>query len=361
MRLFQNSALYPAYMPRLRWLTEGCDSFASRIGAFLDDRFGAPHFLLPILAHDPSSFFTNCNDEVLQRRWAFEQGLAGDTSLDDILLAQIEHHRTEVFYNMDPLRYGSPFVRRLPACVKSRIAWRAAPSQGADFAAYDRVVCNFPSILDSYRERGWRAAYFAPAHDPEMDAYAANTDRPIDVIFVGGYSRHHRQRAEILEAVAGQRKGANIAFHLDRSRLTKLAESLPGRLLPLGRHRRPPQIRAVSAEPLFGRSLYQALSQAKLVLNGAVDMAGADRGNMRCFEAMGCGCVLLSDEGNYPDGMQAGQNLLTYASSSDAILRLQEALASPMKLEAIARKGHDMVALRYSKLIQWERFRALAQ
>ncbi len=47
------------------------------------------------------------------------------------------------------------------------------------------MVCNFPSILRSYQERGWKAAYLAPAHDPAMDEYASNDDRPIDVLFVG--------------------------------------------------------------------------------------------------------------------------------------------------------------------------------
>ena len=51
------------------------------------------------------------------------------------------------------------------------------------------------------------------------------------------------------------------------------------------------------------------------MLNGAIDMAGPDRGNMRCFEAMGCGALLVSDVGNYPVGMEAGVTMETYASS----------------------------------------------
>ncbi len=213
-------------------------------------------------------------------------------ALDKILLAQIEHHRTEVFYNLDPMRYGSDFVRRLPGCVKVTIAWRAAPSPGADFAAYDRVVCNFPSILRSYQDAGWKTAALFPAHDPEMDAYAANEDRPVDVVFVGGYTRHHRQRAAILEAVAKLRGTRTVAFHLDCSRATRWAESKVGRLVPaVAKFRRPEDIRSVSREPVFGRDLYRVLSRAKIVLNAAIDMAGEDRGNMRCFEAMGSGAL----------------------------------------------------------------------
>lgn len=356
MRIFQNSGLYGAYVPRLRKLTRNDDTFEAHIDSFLEDRFGAAHFLLPVLQRDASAFFTNGDDEVVQAIWAKEHGLPAGTSLDSILLAQIEHHRTEVFYNLDPMRYSSDFVRNLPGCVRKSFAWRAAPSPGADFSAYGLMLCNFPSILASYRARGWHAAYFAPAHDPIMDTYAANDVRPVDILFVGGYTRHHRRRAELLEAVAGLAGRHRVRMHLDCSRLTKLSESPLGRLLPLGKHRRPAVIRQVAQGPLFGLALYEALSQAKIVLNGAIDMAGADRGNMRCFEAMGCGAVLLSDEGNYPDGMLPDCTMKNWTSPMDAVKQVEALLGDAAASARLARSGHDMVTHDYSKSRQWQRF-----
>lgn len=359
MRLFQNSGLYPAYLPRLRNLTNGLSTFESHISAFLNDRFGAAHFLLPVLEGDSFAFFTNGDEQAAQRQWAREQGISKTASLQTILLAQIEHHRSEVFYNMDPMRYGSEFVRKLPGSVKRSIAWRAAPSPNADFSAYDLIVCNFPSILDSYRKQGWNAAYFSPALDPETDSYGQNSDRPIDVMFVGGYSRHHRRRAEILEAVAGLRAHRKVVFHLDRSRLTRIAESPLGRLLPLREHRRQDDICRVSEEPVFGRALYAALSQAKIVLNGAIDMAGEERGNMRCFEAMGCGAVMVGDAGRYPDGMVDGETMLTYKNRWDALQIIETALRYPEKQQIIARNARKMLMESYGKEAQWQAFQRL--
>lgn len=356
MRLFQNSGVYPAYLPRLRRLSKGCTSFEALVGAFLNDRYGAAHFLLPVLNRDPLAFFTNGDDDDLQRKWAQEQGMPRSATLETILLAQIEHHRTEVFYNLDPMHYNSGFVRKLPGCVKKSIAWRAAFSPGADFGAYDLVVCNFPGILESYRQRGWRAAFFTPAHDPEMDAYAANTDRPIDVLFVGGYSRHHRNRAEVLEAVANQYEKMNVVFHLDCSYLTRLAESPIGRLPPLSKHRRPQNIRAIATEPVFGRDLYVALSKSKIVLNGAIDMAGEDRGNMRCFEALGCGALMISDQGRYPTGFVDGETMLKYCCAEDAVTLAVQILESWGRGKQIARNGQEMIRTHYSKATQWEMF-----
>jgi Glycosyl transferases group 1 len=344
MRLFQNSALYPSYVPRLRHLGAGIAGFAGLRDVFLADRFGAPHFLKPVLDGNPDAFFTNGDDAVLQRAWAREHGLKPDTALDDILLSQIEDHRTEVFYNIDPVRYGAAFLRRLPGSVRRRIAWRAAPSGNADFSGYDLMVCNFPSILAGYRAQG----------------LAAGTDRPIDVLFVGGYTRHHARRAALLEHVAGRLDGFRVVMRLDRSRLTQLAETPVGLLPGLSGHRRPAAIRAVSQPPVFGLELYQELAAARIVLNGAIDMAAADRGNMRCFETMGAGSLLVSDAGLYPDGMVDGDTFIAYASADEAVSRIKAMLSAPETAKAIAARGHDMIRTRYSKSAQWARFVTLA-
>ncbi|MBW9051559.1 glycosyltransferase [Rhizobium mesosinicum] len=360
MRVFQNFGLYPAYMRRLNKLASSASSFSERLQVFLSDSFGACHLLKPVMDGDRDAFFTTGDDPITQRLWAQEQGMQASTTQEQILLSQIEHHKTEIFYNLDPVRYGNDFLKKLPGSVKKSIAWRAAPSGGIDLGAYDLLVCNFPTILESYRSRGWRAEYFVPGHDPAMNEYAANDGRPIDVLFVGGYSRHHRKRAEILEAVSELRKDFRIVYHLDRSRLTRLAESPIGWLLPLAEHRRPNGIRALSQPPVFGRDLYHAISKSKIVLNGAVDMAGSDRGNMRCWEALGCGALMVSDDGNYPEGMTPEISIVTYEDARSATASIRSILGDEAKLRRIARAGNEMVRSRYSKQTQWEKFTQLS-
>jgi|APAra7269097635_1048570.scaffolds.fasta_scaffold00056_11 hypothetical protein len=361
MRIFQNSGVYASYLPRLDRLTSQETQFGKRLQVFVNDSYGACHILKPPAELASDVFFTNGDDEKLQKYWAAENGLPSSASMEEILLSQIEHHRTEIFYNMDPMRYGNEFLQKLPGSVRKSVMWRAAPSGSVDFGAYDLIVCNFPLILESYRKHGWHAEYFAPAHDPAMDDYAANGNRPVDVLFVGGYSRHHRKRAEILEAVSELGKEFRVVYHLDRSRLTRLAESPMGQFLPLRKHKRPKSIRAVSQPAVFGRDLYSAISQAKIVLNGAVDMAGPDRGNMRCWEALGCGAAMVSDAGNYPQGMVDGENMLTYDSAQAAVSIIRDLLADRRHLQAIAAKGHGMIRTLYNKDAQWQQFNRLVE
>jgi len=360
MRLFQNSGIYRAYRPRLERLTAGCGTFDAAIRAFLHDRFGAAHFLAPVLEGREDAFLANGDDAHCQRIWAAEQGLDPNLPLEDILLAQIEHHRTEVFYNLDPVRYGDAFLKRLPGSVKRSIAWRAAPSGGANFLAYDAIVNNFPSLLAGYQAQGARAEYLFPAHDPEMDAYAARTERPTDVLFVGSYSRHHRVRAEMLEAIAKLRGDLAIVMHLDISRYTRLAETPLGWIGPLRKDRRAADIRAVARPPVFGRDLIEAISQAKIVVNGAIDMAGNDRGNMRIWEALGCGAALISDAGTYPPHIRAGEAFVSYENPQEVPDRIVELIKDQDARRAMAHNGHEMIRTAYSKKVQWERFVEIA-
>jgi hypothetical protein len=358
MRLFQNNGLNPSYLRRLNFLARQASGFEERRRAFFDDRFGALHLLKPILDNNVDAFLACGNDEVLQRQWAQQAGLPSKFRLEDILLAQIEHHRTEVLYNLDPIRFPSTFVRRLPGSVRATLCWRAAPSGQADLTAYGAVLGNFPSILEAWRGKGCRVEWFVPAIDPVMDAYG-KAERPIDVLFVGGYSRHHSTRAKVLERVATLADTLKVVYCLDVSRLTRLAESFLGRVLPLQRHRRPDVIKTIAKPPIFGRQLYELIGESKIVLNGAIDMAGSDRGNMRCFEAVGCGALLLSDQGNYPDEMRNGETMLTYDSAESCVGQIERCLGDWAHARRIAEDGRRRIGEAYSKARQWSLFESI--
>jgi hypothetical protein len=358
MRVFQNCGLTPSYRARLDRLAPEGLSFQERQYTFLNDRFGALHFLQPVLDGDASAFLTCANDSRLQGRWAREHGVRRGASPEDILLAQIEHHRTEVLYNLDPVAFPSSFVRRLPGCVRKTLCWRAAPSGNADLTAYGAVLGNFPSILQSWRDKGCRAEWFSPAIDPAMGEYVQD-ERPIDVLFVGGYSRHHSARARTLEKVAALAGSRNIVYCLDASRLTRLAESSIGYLLPLQKHRRPRIVAGIAKPPVFGRELYELIGRSKIVLNGAIDMAGQDRGNMRCFEAMGCGALLVSDAGNYPEGMIAEDTMLAYRDEKSCLEQIERAISDWTAVRQIAMNGRIRVNDIHTKARQWGLFQTI--
>ena len=115
----------------------------------------------------------------------------------------------------------------------------------------------------------------------------------------------------------------------------------------------------MAQEPVFGRAYYDLLARSKIVLNGAGDIGGNDRGNLRCWEALGARTLLLSDEGTYPAGMVDGETIRIYRSPKHAIELIEDSLGNFEGRRRVATAGHNMIRTRYSKAAQWASFQRL--
>jgi hypothetical protein len=109
-------------------------------------------------------------------------------------------------------------------------------------------------------------------------------------------------------------------------------------------------------------SLQRAWGTAKTgwaKIRASIDMAGPDRGNMRCFETMGAGALLISDSGNYPEPMRDGETLVVYDQPQDALDRIEQQLDSG-SWDKIGWAGNRTIREEYSKKRQYGRFLELA-
>jgi hypothetical protein len=361
MKLFQSAGFGQPYLTafNLRNPVSEFSSFDERKHALLQDRYGATHILKPVYDRDLNCFFTVCDDPILQMLWARENGL-GDSNPTDILLAQIEAFQPDVLYQLDPIRFPSSFVRRLPGCVNKAVAWRAALIGSADLTAYDVVLSNFETLNARWRENGLHTALFFPSWDPEMAPYAENAIRSVDVSFTGSYARTngHCDRLAMLDTVAQLSDCYCIDLRLMTRKWGRLADMPLIRWIPVP-IRLPHSLRKISDKPLFGRQMYAMLSRAKIVLNPATDIAGNIRGNMRCWEATGCGACMLGSAGRYPEGFEAGVNFESYTDADDLVQKVRGLLADEPRRKAIAKNGAEMIARVWSKERQWNDFQSL--
>lgn len=361
MRVFQAAGFGQSYLGyfNARKLQFANTSFDDRLQHLLADRYDATHILQPVYDRSPDIFFTVCDDSILQLLWARAKGMA-TRDLTAILLAQIEEFRPDVLYQLDPIGYPSSFVRALPSGVKTKIAWRAAPMGGADLSAYDLVVSNFETLNARWRKMGLRTGYFFPSWDPQMDSYGRNGIRPVDVFFAGSYARTtgHDERLQMLEAVAKLSDLYQIDLRLMVKKWGRLADKPLIRWIPFP-ILLPPTLKTTSRQPVFGLEMYSKLSQAKIVLNPATAIAGQVRGNMRCWEAMGCGSCMLASAGQYPEGFEAGVNFEAYTNTDDLVKKIKHLLADDARRAAIGHAAANMIARVWSKERQWQEFRAL--
>jgi hypothetical protein len=360
MRVLQNVGVYPGYLRRFESRLQAGSGFAGALASFLAGGFEACHVLKGGFESDPQFMLTVGNSGAMQGLWAREYGMPVRSTPEDVLLAQLEEHRAEIFYNLDPARFDDRMLARLPSCVRKSLCWNAAPTPHRRFSGYDAVVSNFPGILKGYEAFGCRTAPFFPSAIPRSLPAADYGERPVDIAFVGGFSRHHLRRNAILDAVASLNGDRTLRYHLDLGRLNKAAEfagtDLFGILAPY-RLTRP--LRAVFAPPLYGTEMQVLFGASKIVLNAAIDMSGNERGNIRCFEALSCGALLLSDAGSYPAGMDDGKTIAAYDGAANAVARARSLLEEDAERLRIASAGQQMVRELYSKDRQWTAFEAL--
>ena len=335
-------------------------TYASLVSALLDDRYCNAHVLLPVLAGAENARLVVADSASLQGAWRAEHAVPSGASSEDVVLAQIEDHRSDVLYNISPLIFDSRFLKRLPGCVKHTVCWRAAPLAGADLSGYDLCVGNFRSMLDEWARSGHRSAWFEPAHDPVATEYARD-DRDIDVAFVGTYSWLHGRRNLLLQRVAELAPAVKIRFHFSLGRSTRLVNALgPARAL-FPKLALPASLRRVAQGPVYGRATYELFGRARIVLNAAIDMASEFRGNMRCWEALGCGALMLSDAGIYPPGMTPGADFATYDGTDDAVAKIERILADYDRWRPTAAHGLATMEATYSKEAQWAAFVKLVE
>lgn len=361
MRVLQNIHLYRGHIAAIDDEVGPGAGFAARAAALVGQGLNGPHLLEPVVTGSPDAFLTSTADVAMQRAWAVENGLSPDLSPHHILLAQIEAFRPDILYTQVPGAFPDDVRRKIADLVKIRICWKAPPDFSGDTAGFQLALNNFPASFPLYEAAGIRAAWFSPSFDPQMEPWCDNRDRPIDVAFIGTYSRHHRKRAAALETIAGLSRRHKVEMALTFDRATRLANTPLGLIPPLTRYRASRHVRGAAIPPLYGRAMYRLFSQAKIVVNTAIDVAGEDRGNIRCFEALGCGALMISDSGRYPPGMVDGETLVTY-DSIDQIPALVDALvADEERRRTIAAAGLALMRGRYSKAELWRQFRTLAE
>lgn len=364
MKVFQAIHKYNPYIPHFESRYDVSSmSFDEHLKALINDRFYASHILKPMLDFSKDAFYTIWDYDVLQLKWAKEKGW-NETDLKKILYAQIEDFKPDVFYTTASDDYGAKELDTNIDDKIIRICWSAAPGRNEEnYKPYHARLTNFPLDIRPYDEVGYRNFLFQPAHDPVMDSFAQNEDRPIDVFFYGQYERlAFKRRNKQLDELLKFKEKSNLNIEI---LLQYREEKTPVVKLPYLRWRwkkitHPPLIvRELSDKPTYGLELYKKISQSKIVFNAGVDFSKQFKVNMRNFEVLGCGAHLLSDEGIYPQNFEIGKHFSTYTDMTDFVKKVNTLLKEDERRVEIANSGHQMVKQSFSKEEQWHHFKKI--
>jgi hypothetical protein len=283
------------------------------------------------------------NDEVLQNKWAKENGLSIKpkwviTKLQNlpymyrflgkpewiqrIALAQILKYEPDIVYMQDLSILDPKSLLEVKKNSKLLVGQIASPMPSKEYLqCFDLIISSFPHFVNKFIKMGIKSEYQKLAFEPRIIKKVGKQKRIHDVSFVGSFTPRHAEGIKILEEVARQ-----IPINVWGQGLEFLSPTSP--------------LRKNYHGEAWGVDMYKILAQSKIVLNRHIGVSEDYANNMRLYEATGMGALLITDrKKNLKDLFKIGKEVAEYSSSEDLVSKVKHYLKSKKECSDIARSG----------------------
>lgn len=319
-------------------------SYDKHLRLLLDQLFGTSDFYSYNLQKE--GFETKdfiANDELLQRKWALENGLnlpkAGIADslaglpylyrlwgrpgwMQKVILAQIRKYIPDIIYCQDITILEPETLKEMKKYVKLTVAQIASPLPVEKYVKhYDLVITSFPHYVTHFRKMGKKCEYLKLAFESRVLKSIGDVQRDLQTVFVGSITPYHRDGTKLLEKVA---RSAGLDFW--------------GQFVIPGNPFSP--LRRAYRGQAWGHSMYRILARAKIVINRHISVAEEYANNMRLYESTGLGAMLISDrKSNLHELFRIGKEIEDYGSIDELLEKVRYFLLNDKKRESIARAG----------------------
>lgn len=246
-----------------------------------------------------------------------------DAQSEAVLLAQIEEFKPDLVLNQDIFHIDARLARRIKQIGRPVLIGQVGivPSLGEDWTAYDLMISQLSSVVETFRKAKVKSELVHLAFEPTiLNALPPPPTPSIDVSFVGSVSVDHQRRVAQLEAVARR-----YDLKLFGSGLHTLPASSP--------------LHRCYQGEVWGVEMYQALRASRVTLNSHIDMAGREAGNARLFEATGVGAFLLTDFKDNLHTLFSENEVVAWRTVEDCLAMIERYLADDAARLSIARAG----------------------
>jgi spore maturation protein CgeB len=310
-------------------------------------------------------FFTLWNYERMQFQWAKEQGLA-TTNLQEIKQAQIEWFKPDVFYDFSAM-LDTDFLARYPISQHIQtVAWYGIiEAEPLTFDLYDWRVTLHRPYIQQWKNKNLSCFELQPAFDPRWEHYDYH-EKPIDILFYGQFlNRMFRNRNRFMTDLiryAQDHPDLNIKVHLQLQSKRKVRKQWMGIHIPGWYEEFPSEyVTQHALPPIYGRQLYETIGRSKFVINGYTNQNKAFKSNMRLFESLGCGALLISEKGYYPEGFKEYIHYYPYdvVGSKKLFQQLPEWIAGYPQRRMETKPMIQELKEQYNKEAQWKTFKEM--
>ena len=248
------------------------------------------------LAHD---IITNCRP--LQEAWARENSFDGER--EEIWIEQIRRYKPDVVYSQGIWLINKdtkPLIEDSCRLFAGQMAFHTASFKNDN---YDVVFTSIVPFVDRFRAEGVNAHYVPLGFEPRVLEKIKPQERTRPFTFIGGMIANHGRRKDLITALV---KHTDIELFVNNK---------------------------------WGLSMFETMSQSYMTVNCQIDVGQGSVGNMRLYEATGCGALLLTDDGINMPTMFEDDEVLKYNSIDEAVELANYYLEHREEGEIIAAKG----------------------
>ncbi len=351
MKIFLLADYYPSYLKAF-YASRKMDglSYTQHRSILLNDYFGSfcsYHNHFKRIGHDVELVIGN--DALLQAKWLAEHRIeSAGLSKYDVVLRQIEGYKPDIFFMGSMFDYYGRFLEKVSDITPNIFVWISCPySHTLDLSRVRCVISSNDIFVQRFRSRGLNAELLRVAFDSEI-VPLLDHDKTIDVSFIGALSKKtHRTRVEGLEFILNSKITVKTFGYGLKRQIFPFKKSILGE--SYGGER-------------WGIEMYRTLGRSKISLNSHIDVAEGIAGNMRLFEATGCGTLLMTENTvNLGQLFHAGTEVIAYDSVGDLADKIRYYLQDEAEREKIAqagqracleRHGYDKRILEFENIIQ---------
>lgn len=247
-------------------------------------------------AHD---LITNCGQ--LQRQWAKENDFSGE---EPIWLEQIRRLKPDVVYSHGLWLIDDetkPLVEDSCRLIAGQVGCLVGSFEKHK---YDVIFTSIVPYADRFIEAGTPAHCIPLAFDPRVLEQIRPQTRFRPLTYIGGINpAHHGSRQDVINAVASR---FEIELLIDKN---------------------------------WGLDMFEIMAQSYITINRNADVETDYIGNMRIYEATGCGALLLTNDGlNMPELFEDDE-VLKYNTPEEAVELVDYYLEHREEGELIAERG----------------------
>lgn len=201
---------------------------------------------------------------------------------------------------------------------------------------YDLVFSSLPPVVADLEKLGIQGKLLLGSFDPTNYGYAIRpwNERDIDICFVGSIGMHHLKTLRLLRAVAKCRAELQIYTSANPFLLS---------LFGLGKYHR---------GKAYGREMFEILGRTKICINRHAWFARGHSNNMRIFETIGMGSLLVTERSLNISEILNSSEVATYVGSKDIASVVDDLIANDERSQKIASAGRAAFLDRHSSTIR---------